>query len=92
MDKRKLVRYLLIAFIYNLFLSSLIYTMDWLNDTFFQYSFQDWDFVEWWFFISINGLIMGFLFYMIPAIEKWLKSKEDKFYKRIDRKKDNGVL
>ena len=85
-DKRKTVRWLLIAFIYNLFLSTLIYTMDWLNDNFFHYNFENWDFVEWWFFLSINALILGFLFYLAPTVEKWLETKEDKFYKRIGKK------
>ena len=86
MDQRKVIRYSLIAFIYNLFLSTIIYSVDWLNDTFFHFSFGEWDFIEWWFFISINVLIMGLLLYAVPGLEKWLKSKEEKFYNRIGKK------
>ena len=86
MEQRKIIRYLLIAFIYNLFLSSLIYTLDWLNDEIWHFSFEEWDMIEWWFFLSINVLIMGFLLYAVPGLEKWLKSLEDKFYNRIGKK------
>lgn len=83
MLKRKIIRYLLIGFIYNLFLSTLIYTMDWLNDEIFHFSFENWDFVEWWFFLSINALILGFLFYVLPTLDAWLEKQEDKILGKI---------
>ena len=84
------VRYLLIAIVYNCLISIIAYTLDWVNDTFFKFTWANWDFIEWWLFISVLIIIGGFMLYMAPFFEKWLYVRlQKRIEKTLNGFKDN---
>ena len=72
MDKGKVIRYSVIGSFYNLFLSILVYVIDWINDEFFQYTWQKWDLASWWLFVAVNLVIFGTLVFLAPYFERVL--------------------
>ncbi|GAH41536.1 unnamed protein product [marine sediment metagenome] len=86
MDKGKVIRYSVIGSIYNLFLSALVYIVDWVNDEFFQFQWQNWDLASWWLFIASNLVIFGVLLFLAPYFERLLYYKLDKIQKRLNKK------
>ena len=86
MDKGKLIRYSVIASIYNLFLSTLVYIVDWVNDEFFQFQWQNWDLASWWLFIAVNLVVFGTLVFLAPYFERLLYFKLEKILKKTNKK------
>jgi len=86
------IRYFLIAIIYNLLISTIAYVVDWINDTFFQFSYATWDFIEWWMFASVIIIIGGFMLYLAPFFEQWLHVKlQNKIKKTLKGFSDNDT-
>jgi len=86
MDKGKIIRYSVIASIYNLFLSVVVYTADWVNDEFFQFEWQNWDIASWWLFIAANIVIFGVLVFLAPYFERLLYFKLNKILEKTNKK------
>ena len=84
-DKTRVIRYSLIAIIYNMIIASIGYTIDWFNDTFWHFDYTRWAFVEWWFAASIVITIGGIMLYLAPYLEEWLYDKLDKKIKKIGK-------
>ena len=89
-DKTKIIRFLLIAIIYNMIIASIGYSIDWFNDTFWHFEWTEWGLVEWWFVISIIVTIGGFMLYMAPYFEEWLFIKLDKKIIKINKKSEEN--
>ena len=87
-DKGKVIRYSVIASIYNLFLSVLVYTVDWVNDEFFHFEWQNWDLASWWLFVAVNLVVFGVLLFLAPYFERLLYFKLDKILKKTNRKQE----
>ena len=87
-DKGKVIRYSVIASIYNLFLSVLVYTVDWVNDEFFHFEWQNWDLASWWLFVAVNLVVFGVLLFLAPYFERLLYYKLDKILKKTNRKRE----
>ena len=86
MDKGKIIRYSVIASFYNLFLSAVVYTVDWINDEFFQFQWQNWDLASWWLFIAANLVIFGTLVFLAPYFERVLYLKLSKILTNTNKK------
>ena len=85
-DSGKIVRYGVIASIYNLVLSAIVYFADWLNDEFLHFEWQNWDLASWWLFIASNLVLFGTLLFLAPYFERLLYYKLDKIQKKLNRK------
>lgn len=86
MDKGKTIRYSVIGSFYNLFLAIVVYTADWVNDTFFQFKWQNWDLASWWLFIAGNLVVFGTLLFLAPYFERVLYLKLDKILRKTNKK------
>ena len=85
-SKGKIVRYVVIASIYNLILSAIVYFADWLNDEFFQFKWQNWDLASWWLFIAANAVLFGTLLFFAPYFERFLYFKLESIQKKLNIK------
>lgn len=91
-NKGKAIRYFLIMIIYNFIISSMAYIVQWINNTYLQYTMANWDFVDFWLFISIMILFGGFMLYLAPFFEKWLYYKLELKIKKTEKKFKNGEI
>jgi len=89
-DKTRAVRFLLIALIYNMIISSIGYSIDWINDSFWHFDWTQWGLVEWWFVLSMVITIGGFMLYLAPYFEEWLYFKLDKRIEKINKKNEQN--
>ena len=87
-DNGKVIRFSVIASIYNLFLSALVYIVDWVNDEFFHFEWQNWDLASWWLFVAVNLVVFGVLLFLAPYFERLLYFKLDKILKKTNRKQE----
>jgi len=84
--KGKQIRFLFIGVIYNLILALMAYIIDFVNDAFFGYTWQNWDIASWWLFISVVVGIGGFMAYMGPYLERFLYVKLERLEKKLNKK------
>ena len=89
-DKGKVIRYVVIASIYNLILSIIVYFADWINDEFLNFEWTNWDFASWWLFAAANLVLFGTLLFLAPYFERLLYFKLDKIQKKLQSKKGNN--
>lgn len=89
-DKTRIIRFLLIAIIYNMMIASIGYSIDWFNDTFWHFDYTAWGLVEWWFVASIVITIGGIMLYLAPYFEEWLYAKLDKKIININKQDDKN--
>lgn len=87
---QKIIRYGFIFVVYNFILSCIAYTVDWINDAFFNYSMANWDFMSYWLFISTCILIGGFMLYTAPLFEQFLENTLEKKILNINENMDNN--
>lgn len=87
-DKTRVIRFLLIAIIYNMIVASIGYSIDWFNDNFWHFDWTSWGLVEWWFVGSIIVTIGGIMLYLAPYFEEWLYAKLDKKIINIGKNDD----
>ena len=85
-DKGKIIRYSVIGSIYNLFLAILVYTVDWVNDTFFHFEWQNWDLASWWLFVAVNLVVFGVLLFLAPYFERLLYNKLNTILTKTNKK------
>lgn len=88
-DKGKTIRYGVIGSIYNLFLAILVYIVDWINDEFFHFEWQNWDIASWWLFIASNMVIFGVLLFLAPYFERLLYYKLQRIQKKLYKGEKN---
>jgi hypothetical protein len=86
--KGKQIRFLFIIVIYNFILATMSYVIDFVNDTFFGYQWQNWDISSWWLFISVIVGIGGFMAYMAPYLERFLYVKLERLEKKLNTIKE----
>jgi hypothetical protein len=89
-DKGKIIRYGVIASLYNLIVSIIVYSADWINDEFLNFEWQNWDLASWWLFVAVNLVLFGTLLFLAPYFERLLYFKLDKIQKKLQSKKGNN--
>lgn len=88
-NKGKIIRYIFIMVIYNLILAIMAYTVDYINDAYFSYTWENWDTASWWLFISVIVALGGFMTYMAPYFERFLYVKLERLEKKLIIKERN---